>query len=266
MPSHTNAATASARPEQPLGTMRSPTGPGPGPAGDPGPQPQTPADASTRGHQPAAPTQANPEPQPHHSPPVRPTVGPTHTPSDGSPTQTRPATPADANSARPERPLGTMRPHAYIPTRSPSPQVPATPCTSTPGYHPMAPAQAELAPKKRHDPPAGPAVRPAKAPSCSHPAPSPHPNPDPTHATVPADAPRANAPGHELPTGIPHPEGGTPAARPAAAEGNGGTQALASHVGGQPGPAPLPDGRTQAATPIEDDAATPAASPAKPRG
>ena len=70
MPSHTNTATASAQPEQPLGTMRPQTGPGLGPAGDPGPQPQTPPDASTRGHRPAARTEANPEPDPHHSPPV----------------------------------------------------------------------------------------------------------------------------------------------------------------------------------------------------
>ena len=34
------------------------------------------------------------------------------------------------------------------------------------------------------------------------------PDPDPTHATVPADTPRANAPGRELPTGVPRPEGG----------------------------------------------------------
>ena len=39
MPSHTNTATASARPEQTLGTVRPEKGPGPGPAGDPGPQP-----------------------------------------------------------------------------------------------------------------------------------------------------------------------------------------------------------------------------------
>ena len=265
MPRHTNAATVSGRPEQPLGTMRLQTGPGPGPAGDPGPQPQTTPDASTRGHRPAAQTQANPEPHPHHNPPVRPTAGPTHTPSDGPPTQTRTATPADATSARPELPLGTMHPRAHIPTGSPSPQVPATPYTSTPWYHPSAPAEAEPAPQQRHDPPARPPVRPTEAPSGSHPAPSPDPDPDPRHGTVPADAPRANAPGHELPTGIPHPEGGTLAARPAAAEGNGGTRAPAGHEGGQAGPAPVPDAQTRAATPIKDDAATPPAPPAQPQ-
>ena len=56
MPSNTNMATTSARPEQPLGIMRPQTGPGPRPAGDPGPQPETPPDASTHGHWSAAPT------------------------------------------------------------------------------------------------------------------------------------------------------------------------------------------------------------------
>ena len=70
MPSHTNTATASARPEQPVGTVRPQRSQGPGPADDPGQQPQTPTDASTRGHQPAAWTQANPELHPHHSPPL----------------------------------------------------------------------------------------------------------------------------------------------------------------------------------------------------
>ena len=236
MPSHTNTATASARPEQPLGTMRPQTGPGPSPAGDRVPQPQTPPDASTRGHRRAAPTQANPKPHPHHSPPVQPTASPTHAPSDGPPTETRTATPTDATSARTERPLGTMRLHAHIPTGSPSPQAPAAPCTSTPGYHPPAPAQVEPAPHQRHDPPAGPAVRPTEAPSGSPPAPGPDPDPDLAHTTVPADARRASTPGHKLATRVPHPEGGTPAARPAAAEGSGSTRALAGHIGGRPRP------------------------------
>ena len=265
MPSHTNTATTSARPEQPLGTMRPETGPGPGPAGDPGPQPQTPSDASTRGNGPAAPTQADPEPHPHHSPPVRPTPSPTHTPSDSPPTRTRTATPTDASSARPERPLGIMRPQAHIPTGSPSPQAPAALCTSTPGYHPPAPARARPAAHQRHDPPAGPAVRPTEAPSGSRPAPSPDPDPDLVHATAPTDAPRANTPGHGLPTGVPHPEGGTPAARPAAAEGSGSTRALAGNMGSQTRPAPVPDGPTRAATPIKDDAAAPPAPPAQPQ-
>ena len=222
-PSHTNTATTSSRPEQPLGIMRPQTGPGPGPAGYPHPQPETPPDASTRGHWPAAPTQAKPEPQPHHNPPVRPAASSTHALSDGAPTQTRTATPTDATSARPERLLGTMRPQAHIPTGSPGPQAPAAPCTSNPGYHPPAPAQAELAPHQRQDPPAGPAVRPPEATSGSPPATSPDPDPDAACATVWADAPRAKMPGHGLPTRVPHPEGGTAAARPAAAEGSGST-------------------------------------------
>ena len=180
-------------------------------------------------------------------------------------TQTRTATPTDATSAQPEQPLGTMRPYAQIPTRSPSPQAPATPCTSTPGYHPPSPAQAEPAPEQRHDPPAGPALRPTEAPSGSQPAPGPDPDPDLTLTTVPADAPRANAPGHKLQTGAPHPEGGTPAARRAAAEGSGGTRALAGHVGARPRPAPVPDSQTRMATPMKDNAATPPALPAHPQ-
>ena len=240
MPSHTNTGTVSARPEQPLGSVPPQTGPGPGPAGHPGPQAQTPLDASTRGKQRAAPTQANQGPHPHHSPPVRQTEGPTHAPSEGTPTQTCTATPTDATSARPKRPLGTMRPQAHIPTASPSRQAPDTPSTSAPGYNPPAPAQAEPAAQQRHDPPAGPAVQPTETPSGSHPAP--RPDPDPAQATVPADDPRANAQGRELPMGVRHPEVGTPAARPAAAEGNGGTRALAGHEVGQPRPAPAPDG------------------------
>ena len=133
MPSHTNAATAGAQLEQPLGTVRPPTSRRPGPTGDPGPRPQTPPDACTRGHQPAAPAQANPESHPHHSPPVRPTKGPTHAPSKAPPTQICTATPTDATSARPEQPLGTLRPQAQIPTGSPSPQAPATTSTWAPG-------------------------------------------------------------------------------------------------------------------------------------
>ena len=158
MPSHTDTATASVRPEQPLGTVRPQTSPGPGPAGDPGPQPETPPDTSTRGHQPAAPTQANPEPHLHHSSRVGPTEGPTHAPSDGPPTQTFTATPTDAISTLPERPLGTMRPNPGVPTRGRSLQAPVTSSTSAPGYHPPAPAQAEPAPQQRHEPPAGPAA------------------------------------------------------------------------------------------------------------
>ena len=265
MPSHTNMATAGARPEERLGTVRPQTSPGPGPTGDPGPQPQTPPDASTCGQQPAAPTPANLEPHSHHSPPVRPNEGPRHVPSEGPPTQTCTATPTDATSARPERPLGTIRPHAHIPIGSPSPQAPATPSTSAPGYHPPAPAQAEPAPQQRHHPQAGQAVRPTETASGSQPAPGPDPDPDPTHATVAADALLANAPGRELLTGIRNPKGGTPAVRPAAAEGNGGTRVLAGHVGRRPRPAPAPDGQTRAATQLADDAATPPAPPAQPQ-
>ena len=254
MPSHRNTATTGARSGQPPGTIRPQTDPDPGPAGDPDPQTQTPPDTSTRGHRPAAPTQADPEPHSHHNPPVRQKASPAHTSSDGPSTPTR--TPTDATSARPERPLGTMHPRALIPTGSPSPQAPAAPCTSTPGYHPPAPAQTEPAPSQRQDPPAGPAVRPTKAPSGSPPAPSPDPDPDQPHATVP---------GHGLPTGVPHPEGGTPAPRPAAAEGSGSTRALAGHMGSQPRPAPVPDGQTRAVTPIQDDAAAPPAPPAQPQ-
>ena len=205
---------------------------------------QTLPDTSRRGHRSAAPTRANPEHHPHHSPPVRPMASPTHTLSDGILTQTHTATPSDAASARPEQPLGTMRPHAHISIWSPSPQAPAASCTSTPGYHPPAPAQAERAPQQSKDPPAGQAVRPSEAPSGSHPDPSPDPDPEPTHAMVQAEAPRASGPGHELPTGVPHPEGRTPAARPAAAERSGGMRALAGHVGGQPRSTPVPDGQT----------------------
>ena len=95
-------------------------------------------------------------------------------------------------------------------------------------------------------------------------APSPDQEPDPTQAIVPADAPRANVPGQEPPTGPPHPEGGTPAARPAAAEGTGGTRALVGDVGGQFRPAPVPDGKTRSASPMKDDAATPPAPHAQP--
>ena len=220
---------------QPLGTVRPQTSPGPGPTGDRGPQPQTPPDTSTRSRQPAAPTQGIPEPHPHHSPPVRPTEGPTHAPSAGPPRQTCTATPTDATSTRPGQPLGTMRLHARNPTRSPSPQAPATPSTSAPGYRPPALAQAKPASQQLHNPPKGPAVRPTETPSGNRPAPNPDPDPDPTHATVPADAPRANAPGRELPTGVPHPEGGTPVARPAAAEGTDGRRHWQSTWEASPG-------------------------------
>ena len=243
--------------------MRPQTGPRPGTASNPGPQPQTAPDASTRDHRPAAPTRPNLVPQSHHSPPVGPMASPTHIPSDGPPTQTRTANLTHATRPRPERPLGTMRPHAHIPTWSRGCKTPAGPCTSTPGYHPPAPAQAEPAPHQRHDPPAGPAVRPTEAPSGSSPAPSSDPDPDPAHATVPAGAPRANAPSHELPTGVLHPDGGTLAARPAAAEGSASTQALAGHIGGQPRPAPVPDGQTGVAGHIKDDIAAPPAPPAQ---
>ena len=185
----------------------------------------------------------------------------------------------------------TALPHRHLPLRrltppEPSPNDPSAPCaprpTSPPATpvpklqrHPArrrrdtirrAPAQAEPAPQQRHDPPAGPAVRPTETPSGSHPGPSPYPDLDPRHATVPADDPLANAPGCELVTGLLHPEGGTPAARLAAAEGNGGTRALAGHLGGLPRPAPAPDDQTQEATQIADNAATSApALPAQPQ-
>ena len=171
MPNHTNTATTGARPEQPLGTMCPQMDPGPGPAGDPDPQPQTPPNASRRAKRPAATMQADPEPHPHHNPPVWETASPTQTPSDGPPTPT--PTPTDATSARLKRPLGTMHPHAHIPTWSPSLQVRAAPCMSVPGYLPPAPAQAEQAPRQRQDPPAGSTVRPTEAPSGSPPAPRP---------------------------------------------------------------------------------------------
>ena len=139
MPRHTSTATTSARPEKPLGTMRPQTGPGPGPAGDPGPQPKTPPDASTRGQRAAAPTQANPELHLHHSPPVRPTASPTHTRSDGLPTQTRTSTPTDATGARPERPLGTMGAPLPRPQQHPARQPQGTICRNRhrPNRHPM---------------------------------------------------------------------------------------------------------------------------------
>ena len=271
MPSFTNTVTAGTQPGQPLGSVHPQRSPDPGFTGDRASRPHTPPDASGRDHQPAArqaaATQADPEPHPHHSPPIRPTEGPTHAPSEGPPTQTCTATPTDAISARPERPLGTVRPHAHNPTECPSPQAPATPSTSALGCRPPAPAQAEPASQQHHDPPAGPAVRPTETPSGNRPAPNPDPglDSDPTHATVPADAPRANALGRELPTRVPHSEGGTPAARPASAEGTGGTRALSGHLGGQPGPTTAPEGQTREAAQPAGGAATPPAPPARPQ-
>ena len=65
--------------------------------------------------------------------------------------------------------------------------------------------------------------------------------------------------------GVTHAEGGTPAAKPAAAEGSGGTRAQAGHVGGQPRPATVPDGQTRAAMEMKDDAATQPAPLAQPQ-
>ena len=115
MPNPTDTATTSAPPEQPLGTMRPQTGPGPGLAGNLGP-----ADASTRGHRPAAPTHANLEPHPHHSPPVRPTASPTHR----------------------HRPTTLQHRHVALPRPTPpapGPSDPSRPCTPTPTSPPGAP-------------------------------------------------------------------------------------------------------------------------------
>ena len=242
MPSPTNTAAAGTRPEQPLGTVHLQTSPGPGFKGDPAPQPQTAPEASTPGRQPAAcqaaGTQAHPEPHPHHSPQIWPTEVPRHAPSEGPPTKTCTATPTDATNARP---LGTVRPHAHNPTESPSPQGPATPSTSAPRCHLPAPAQTEPASQQHHDPPAGPAVRPTETPSGNRPAPKPGPGPRPGFG------------------------GGTPAAKPASAEGTGGTRALAGHVGGQPGMTPVPESQTREAVQPTGGAATPPAPPAQPQ-
>ena len=256
MPSHTNTAITSARPEQPLGTMGPQTGPGPGPAGDSGQQPQTPLDAWTRVHRPAAPKQADLEPNPHQNRPFRPTARPTHT----------------------HRP--TALPHRHVPLPRPTPPAPGpsdtwAPCaptpTSPPGAqvprlqrHPACGPQGTIhQPRRRlnrhpinaktHQPHRqyGPRKRHLAVPRTR----GPDPDPDPARANVLCDAPRANMPGHGLPTGVPHAEGGTPAARPAAAEGSGSTRTLAGHMGSQPRPAPVRDGQTRAATPIKDDAA-----------
>ena len=230
MPSPTNTATAGNRPAQPLGTVHQQTQ-GLGTTGEPAPQPHTPPDASARGHQPAAglagATHANLEPHQHHSPPIRPTKGPTHALSEGPPTQACTATLTDATSARPERPLGTVRPHAHNPTESPSTEAPATPSTSAPGCHPPAPAQAEPASQQHHNPPAGPVVRPTETPSGNRPAANLDPDPElnQTRATVPANSPRVKVQGRKLPTGVPHPEGrnrkpGLPRRRELAAHGH----------------------------------------------
>ena len=180
------------------------------------------------------------------------------------PPQTCTATPTDATKARP---LGTVRPHAHNPTENPSPKAPATPSTLAPEGHSPAPAQAKPAFQQHHDPPAGPAVQPTETPSSRRPAQNlgPDPDPDPTRATVRADTPRASEPGRELPAGIPHPEGGTQPARPASVEGADGTRALAGHVGGQPGPSPVPEGQTREAAQPAGGTATLPAPPAKPQ-
>ena len=242
MPSPTNTAAAGTRPEQPLSTVHLQTSPGPGFKGDPAPQPQTAPEASTPDRQPAAcqaaGTQAHPEPHPHHSPQNWPTEVPTHAPSEGPPTKTCTATPTDATNARP---LGTVRPHAHNPSESPSPQGPGTPSTSAPRCHLPAPAQTEPASQQHHDPPAGPAVRPTETPSGNRPAPTPGPGPRPWFG------------------------GGTPVAKPASAEGTGGTRALAGHVGGQPGMTPVPESQTREAVQPTGGAATPPATPAQPQ-
>ena len=230
--SPTNTAAVGNRPEQPLGSAHPQMGRAPGPKGDPAPQPQTPPDASTRGRQPAArqaaTTQAQLEPRLRHGTPIGLMEGPRHAPPEGPPRQTRTATPTDTTNARA---LGTVRPHAHNPTESPSSQAPATRSASAPGGHPPAPAQAEPASQRHHDPPAGPALRPTETPSRSCPArnPGPDPTPDPTQATVPADFPRSAGPG------------------------------------GQPGPTPVSEGHTQEAAQPTGDAATPPAPPAQPQ-
>ena len=110
------------------------------------------------------------------------------------PTQTRTAILTDTTNSRR---VVTVRPHADNPSEEPSPQAPATPSASAPGGHPPAPAQAEPASQRHHDPPARPAVQPTETPSRSCPAPNsgPEPDPEPTRATVPGDTPRSADPG-----------------------------------------------------------------------
>ena len=147
MPSHTNMATASARPEQPLGTVRRQTSPGPGPAGDPGPQPKTRPDASTRGHQSAAFEN-------------RPTWSPTRTIARQSDRRRAPHT---------RRP--TALPHRHIPLPrltppAPGPSDPSAPYAPTPTFPPGAPV-----PKlQRHQArrPRGTIRRPWHSPSRHH--------------------------------------------------------------------------------------------------
>ena len=139
------------------------------------------------------------------------------------------ATPTDTTNAPP---LGTVRPHAHNPTEGPSPQAPATPSASAPGFHLPTQAQAEPASQGHHNPRAGPAVRPTETPSRSGPSPQPghDPNPDPTRTTVPADTP------------------------------------WSAYLGGQPGPTPVPEGHTREAAQPAGGAATPPAPPAQTQG
>ena len=108
VPSPTNTGAAGTRPEQLPGTAH--------PHMDPTPQPQTPAGASTHGHQPAASrsaaTQAHAEPDQRHGTPDRPTAGPANAPPQDPPTQTRAATSTDTTITRPS---DTVHPQAHNP-------------------------------------------------------------------------------------------------------------------------------------------------------
>ena len=77
-----------------------------------------------------------------------------------------PPAPGPSNPSTPYAPTPTTPPGA------PVPKIERHPARPPWGYHMPAPAQAEPASQQLHDPPAGPAVRPAETPSGSHPAPT----------------------------------------------------------------------------------------------
>ena len=239
---------------RPPGTAHPHMGTAPCPTGSPAPQPQTPPGASTRGRQPAAnraaATQGHPEPRPRHGTPDRPTEGPAYAPPEGPPTRTRTATPTDTTNTRAS---GTGPPHAHNPTESPNPQAPATSSAVALGDHLQAPAQAELASRRHHAPPAGPAVRPTEPSSPSRPAanPGPGPDPDPAHATVPADTPRSAGPGsllgpppvsegHAREAARPTGDAVTPPAPPAQSQREDPTVDATVEIGGPPQRTELP--------------------------
>ena len=291
---HNDTRQSTTRPQQPESTrnhlpggracpakrMQQPHAPGPSNASAPcaHKRAQARAPPATRVHnhkrQPTRPHAATGQ-RPRH----RPSWGPTRTTAHQSNRRQAPQThrltalPLQLQDRPPHRHVQPPRPTPPAPGPSdPSPTPPGAPVPRLRRHPAHQPRRTIHQPRRRpnrhpinaRNPPAGPAVRPTEAPSGSPPSPSPDPNPDPTRASVPADAPQANTPGHRLPTVVTHRKGATPAARPAAAEGSGRTRTLAGHMGSQPRPAFVPDGPTCEATPTKDDAAARPALPAKP--